>query len=190
MTFKITVEVQVSSSINIVSIFQMTLSIEKTTMSKASKKTNGNIWDEYYPLIASENPYDVYGIPSKDNQYSRHVVSAYKDAVSAYLICLITLSILTLSALLFCHFWMLDIHDPILTVVQWIWFTSPFLSGLALRYIGTIRLRQCQAAPRWKIATIYELFQFPKQRRNSVSRMLLFSIAIPLCCQVACYSGN
>lgn len=97
------------------------------------------IWDEYYPILQSMDPYDRFGSSGHfiSGTYSSQVVGAYKDAAGAFLITLFSMVVISIVGLIFSEYWGLHRDGYVILISQSIWLISPICAAVSMR-IGII----------------------------------------------------
>ena len=192
------------------SIFESTIGITPVT---AKRKESRNIWEEYYPLIEPARQYHHHRNDHGSSSYFFHgmfssdVMCAYRDAVIAYLIAAISMTVLSLTGLVFCKQWGLPAHSPIVFACRCVWMVSPVIGALSLRAskhcnrtllweclvsmcwydaVADTRLQACNTPAHWNIPPFHHLFKcFPTR---AMLRLPLLSYAIPVLCEVAAFA--
>ncbi|TMW68393.1 hypothetical protein Poli38472_005861 [Pythium oligandrum] len=158
----------------------------------AKRQDGRGIWEEYYPLIQPARQYhhhrDGRGASSYffHGMFSTEVVCAYRDAVFAYLVTIVSMTIFSLTGLIFCQLW--GIHPPsrIIFGFRCLWLLSPTIAALSLRHIADGRLKACNTPTTWNIPPLHHLFKcFPTR---AMLRLSLLSYTIPVLCELAAFS--
>ncbi|KAJ0399293.1 hypothetical protein ATCC90586_005216 [Pythium insidiosum] len=102
------------------------------------------IWEEYYPLIQPAHQYHHHRNGRGSSNYFFHgmfssdVLCAYRDAVIAYLVTTSSMTVLSLTGLVFCKQWGIESRDPIVFLFRCIWLVSPSAASIALRHIPVL----------------------------------------------------
>jgi hypothetical protein len=105
------------------------------------REGRGTIWEEYYPLIQPPNQYHQHHRNGRGSSnyffhgmFSSDVLCAYRDAVFAYLVTTTSMTVLSLTALVFCKEWGIPAQSPIVFLSRCIWLVSPAVASFSLRY--------------------------------------------------------
>lgn len=112
-----------------------------TAVSDQSKRPDGRggIWEEYYPLIQPVRQYHDHRNGRGSSSYFFHgmfssdVVCAYRDAVASYLVTVFSMTILSVTGLIFCKEWGVADHSIIVFLFRCLWLVSPACGSFALR---------------------------------------------------------
>ena len=110
------------------------------TTKEPKRKDSRNIWEEFYPLIQPANQYHHHrnGFGGQSyffhGMFSSDVTCAYRDAVLAFLVVLLSLTTLTVSALIFCKQWGTASDSILVFSCRLLWLVSPALASFALRH--------------------------------------------------------
>ncbi|RHZ21455.1 hypothetical protein DYB37_000113 [Aphanomyces astaci] len=147
-------------------------------------KNEHDIWEEHYPLLQPNSTNNTLPI---HNFFSPEVVNAYTYGVHAFVVTLVTLSILSLTGLVLCQ--LFSLSSLFCALFRLLWLLSPAVAALSLRHIAGTHLNfryNVMAFPMWEIPPLADLFRcYPK---SSLARVLSMSFFIPLLCQVAAYT--
>ncbi|ETV80818.1 hypothetical protein H257_06285 [Aphanomyces astaci] len=147
-------------------------------------KNEHDIWEEHYPLLQPNSTNNTLPI---HNFFSPEVVNAYTYGVHAFVVTLVTLSILSLTGLVLCQ--LFSLSSLFCALFRLLWLVSPAVAALSLRHIAGTHLNfryNVMAFPMWEIPPLADLFRcYPK---SSLARVLSMSFFIPLLCQVAAYT--
>lgn len=104
------------------------------------REGRGTIWEEYYPLIQPANQYHQHRNGRGSSNYFFHgmfssdVLCAYRDAVFAYLVTAVSMTVLSITALVFCKQWGIPAQSPIVFLARGIWLVSPAFASFSLRH--------------------------------------------------------
>lgn len=114
-------------------------SIEDTVQQSAYKKpikrlssVEKNIWDEYYPLLASNSTSHNSSL-GFSGMFSAEIVTAYKHAILAYVIALMTMVVLSITGLVLSKLWDLHPSNICVTLSITLWIISPVIASFAAR---------------------------------------------------------
>ncbi|KAL0586990.1 hypothetical protein ABG067_003330 [Albugo candida] len=158
-----------------------------TAKPQSLKKKKTTIWEEHYPLIQPPNQYHHhrYGY-FFHGLFTSDVTCAYRDAVIAFLVLLFSMTIISITGLIFCKEWGIPSQSVHVFVCRLVWLSSPYCASLALRHIAKQRLQACHTPPNWNIPPFRHLFRcYPA---HAMLRLSLLSFTIPVLCEVAAFS--
>lgn len=106
-----------------------------TAKPQSLKKKKTTIWEEHYPLIQPPNQYHHhrYGY-FFHGLFTSDVTCAYRDAVIAFLVLLFSMTIISITGLIFCKEWGIPSQSVHVFVCRLVWLSSPYCASLALRH--------------------------------------------------------
>ncbi|GLD94493.1 hypothetical protein PINS_up003104 [Pythium insidiosum] len=162
------------------------------SLQDAKHREPRGIWEEYYPLIQPAHQYHHHRNGRGSSNYFFHgmfssdVLCAYRDAVIAYLVTTSSMTVLSLTGLVFCKQWGIAPRDPVVFIFRCIWLVSPSVASVALRHIADSRLTACNTPSHWNIPPFHHLFRcFPTR---AMLRLSILSYAVPVLCELAAFS--